>query len=343
MDRRAFLASASASALALLFARQAPGLGRSLPPIPTADEIFGWAREVVEITRKHSQFRRSGSPGDAEVRRYIAEKLRSFGLDDAVPLDGSIRGKIAVMDVVPGEISPRQLAAISDYVHDPDGVFADAPAFPAPNLSSNFPVAFYTAHEHGAAGLIGILDFPTGTSEFYPDVGLAVRDLMPALFVGKFDGERLVRQLNAAGGSLEARIRLLGRTDDRAVSGNVVASLPGQTEGTIIVNTHHDGCFASAVEDASGVASVLALAKFYAAYPSAVRSAAMPRGPQSMRQRGELCRPAAGADARSSKRREDASEMETSRVAGPTRRTPSTSGPASPVISSSTSPSRASV
>lgn len=44
----------------------------------------------------------------------------------------------------------------------------------------------------GALALVGILDFATGTNQFYPDVGLAVRDRIPAVMVGKFGGEDLL-------------------------------------------------------------------------------------------------------------------------------------------------------
>ncbi|MFT5100917.1 MAG: hypothetical protein ACI9CE_002508 [Flavobacterium sp.] len=185
---------------------------------------------------------------------------------DKIPRDGSINGKIVVLDVIPGEIHPRQLVAISDYVHDPAGFFETTKSLAAPNLSANMPLAFYDAHAEGAIALVGILSFATGTNQFYPDVGLAVRDLMPALMVGKFDGETLKQNLKDAGSSLQGKVKLLGRVEENAETGNVVGTLPGVSDDVLIVNTHHDGCFSSAVEDASGIASVLALAKFYAAY-----------------------------------------------------------------------------
>ena len=294
----------------------AANVGRPLPPFPTADEMYGWAADIVAITKKHKQYRRSGSPGDAAVRQYIMEKLKSFGIPsvenqtytfaahfyeqwslevggkdvpcffwrdsaftpkdglsadvvyvgDKIPRDGSLKGKVVVLDVIPGELHPGHLVAISDYVHDPAGFFKTAKPMSAPNLSANMPLAFYDAHAEGAVALVGILSYATGTNQFYPDVGLAVRNLMPALMVGKFDGKTLKQNLKDAGGSLQGRMKLLGRVEKHAETGNVVGTLPGVTDDVLIINTHHDGCFSSAVEDGSGIASVLALAKFYAAY-----------------------------------------------------------------------------
>jgi hypothetical protein len=52
-----------------------------------------------------------------------------------------------------------------------------------------------------------------------------------------------------------------------AVSHNVIGELPGADDDIVIVGSHHDGPWASAVEDASGVAMVLAQARFWAAQP----------------------------------------------------------------------------
>ncbi len=316
INRRALVQGAGVLGLSALMGARANALGRSLPPFPTATEMYGWAADVVEITNRYKDYRRSGTPGDAAVRQYIVEKLQSFGIpivenqeyefashiyeewalevegedipcffwrDSAftdkqgltaplvyvgskIPRDGSLAGKIAVLDVLPGAIHTGQLTAISDYMHDPAGFFTEPKSLPAPNLSTNMPAAFYEAHAEGAVGMIGVLDFLTGTNKFYPDVGLAVRDLMPALMLGKFDGGALKERLTRAGNSLDGKIVLRGRDEKRARSGNVVGTLPGVTDEVLIINTHHDGCFSSAVEDASGIASVLALAKFYGSY-----------------------------------------------------------------------------
>ncbi|NRA88518.1 MAG: M28 family peptidase [Rhizobiales bacterium] len=295
-----------------------PGIGRSLPPYPNKEEMFGWASDIVKITDeyKDGQFRRSGSPGDAKVREYIKNKLISFGIPQVkdqpfefesttyenwkltidsedvpcffwrnskftdseglkaeaiyvgrhIPLDGSIEGKVVILDVIPGDSSRTSYAKAAEYVHDHVRYFDKDIITPAPNLSKNMPEAFYAAQRAGAVGFVGILDYPTGTNKFYPDVGLSVRDLMPGVMVGKGDGEKLKAKFKDNSDKIHAEIVLTGNINKRAQSGNVVGILPGVTDEILIINTHHDGCFSSAVEDASGIASVLALAKFYAEY-----------------------------------------------------------------------------
>ncbi len=52
-----------------------------------------------------------------------------------------------------------------------------------------------------------------------------------------------------------------------ATSHNVIAELPGADDDLVIIGSHHDGPWASAVEDASGIALVLAQARYWAAQP----------------------------------------------------------------------------
>ena len=231
LNRRSFVRQLSRSACAVslgaLITRRARALGRSLPPFPTAEEMYGWAADVVSITNRHKQYRRSGSAGDAEVRRYIADRLRDFGIPqvedqiyrfsrhvyeswsltaggreidcffwrdsaftsrnglaadlvyvgDGIPDDGSVVGKIVVLDVRPGEIHAGQLAAISDYVHDPQGFFQDAKALSAPNLSTNMPAAFYRARAAGAVGRAAVCPCLVPGTELGSGAGLATDKL----------------------------------------------------------------------------------------------------------------------------------------------------------------------
>ena len=60
--------------------KEAPTIHRSIPDLATNEQMFEWAKDIVEITLKHEEFRRYGTPGDLEVREYIVEKLKSFGI-----------------------------------------------------------------------------------------------------------------------------------------------------------------------------------------------------------------------------------------------------------------------
>lgn len=79
------------------------------------------------------------------------------------------------------------------------------------------------------------------------------------------DGEWLDEQL-AVG---PVRIRLtIESTAEPFVSHNVVGELPGADDDVVMIGSHHDGPWASAVEDGSGIALVLAQAAFWGAQPT---------------------------------------------------------------------------
>ena len=86
---------------------------------------------------------------------------------------------------------------------------------------------------------------------------------MPGLWIGKRDGLRL-RGLARAGA--EASVVLEGRSAPGNMH-NVWAVLPGQSDETILVTSHHDSPFQGAVEDGAGVAQVLAQARAWSRVP----------------------------------------------------------------------------
>src|SRR5207249_11451341 len=55
------------------------------------------------------------------------------------------------------------------------------------------------------------------------------------------------------------------------ISYNIVVELPGTDDETVIIGSHHDGPWASAVEDGSGIALVLAQAAYWSQLPQAER------------------------------------------------------------------------
>jgi VCBS repeat-containing protein len=91
---------------------------------------------------------------------------------------------------------------------------------------------------------------------------------VPGVWVRESDGAWLARQL-AAG---PVRVRLtVDATDEPFTSHNIVGELPGADDEVVIVGSHHDGPWASAVEDGSGIALVLAQAEYWSRVPAAER------------------------------------------------------------------------
>jgi hypothetical protein len=87
---------------------------------------------------------------------------------------------------------------------------------------------------------------------------------LPGVWISGEDGAWLRDRL--AAGPLQVRLSVDARATP-ATSHNVVGELPGADDDIVVIGSHHDGPWSSAVEDASGTALVLASARFWAAQP----------------------------------------------------------------------------
>jgi hypothetical protein len=118
--------------------------------------------------------------------------------------------------------------------------------------------------EAGAAAFIGtLLDHPIDSHQYFvPYHGEPLPG--PGVWISGSDGERLHELL--AGGRVRARIEVAS-TNEPVESHTVVADLPGADDDLVLVGSHHDGPWASAVEDGTGIALVLAQAAHWAAVP----------------------------------------------------------------------------
>lgn len=92
--------------------------------------------------------------------------------------------------------------------------------------------------------------------------------------VGGEDGFFLQNALGAAaraGRTMSARLTATSETIARSVS-NVVATIPGRTDRTIIIDAHADGWFGGADDNASGLAIMVALARYFDKAPRLERT-----------------------------------------------------------------------
>lgn len=116
----------------------------------------------------------------------------------------------------------------------------------------------------GAVAVIGVLSgYPGNSVEYYvPYTG--EQYAVPGVWVNGLDGAWLTEQ--AAAGAVH--VRLTVRSSREAItSAIVIGELPGADEDIVVVGSHHDGPWASAVEDGSGISLVLAQAKYWSAQP----------------------------------------------------------------------------
>lgn len=153
---------------------------------------------------------------------------------------------------------------LTGRIYDPDGTLADQEhVLPHTAQRNRIADQVLTA---GAAAFIGTLsDHPTDSHRYFvPYHGEPLPG--PGIWISGSDGERLHDLLARH----PVRIRLdVDSTSERVESRNVVAELPGPDgdDDVVLIGSHHDGPWASAVEDGTGVALVLAQAAHWAGVP----------------------------------------------------------------------------
>ncbi|EFL28743.1 LOW QUALITY PROTEIN: PE-PGRS family protein, partial [Streptomyces himastatinicus ATCC 53653] len=180
--------------------------------------------------------------------------------------DGEVDGGIAVQEIGFTQLPQSEVQARATDAYDPEGVFPDlvqTVPFDLPHV-----LDFDIAIKDGATAYVGLLTgVPWETSDFYWPYDAELRSI-PGIWLSGSDGER-VRELMASG-ACEGRI-ISDATITEETTHNVVGTLPGASDHWVIIGSHHDGPWASAVEDASGVALVLAQARFWASVPQELR------------------------------------------------------------------------
>jgi hypothetical protein len=184
---------------------------------------------------------------------------------DLVPADAAdVRDQIVVEPVSFIELPLSLLGAT--FAFDPDGDFETL--LQTLPFGPRFNTVGDAAVEAGAAGYVGLLTgLPWETRDYYVPYDARPRPIS-GLWLSRSDGIILQRML--AAGPHRARLSIDGRTTN-VRSHNVVGRLRGNGEETVIVGSHHDAPWASAVEDASGMALVLAQAAYWASVAPALR------------------------------------------------------------------------
>jgi hypothetical protein len=200
------------------------------------------------------------------------------------PTDPSaVRGKIAVYDlqfaalpvefpVLPRRAAPGSASASPEalvqagWAFDPDGTFA-AGGHRLP-FATELQGTMDPAIAAGAVGYIGVLrGYPSGGCEYYVPYDGEFRPI-PGVYVSEESGDQLVALM--ADGASSALINVVAERG-RTISHNVVGELPGADEEWVVIGTHHDAPWASAVEDGTGIALLLAQATAWAARPTSER------------------------------------------------------------------------
>jgi Peptidase family M28 len=236
-----------------------------LEPISvTRWEPTDWSLEVVGPGGETAPLDCFPVPFSAPVDGLEAE-LAAF--DPAGP--GAVRGKAAVFDVplirIPADLLATAGSAPADptgRIVDPDGSLAGAEHVVP--FGAQFQAVMEPSIEAGAAAFIGTLtDYPGDSFNYFVPYDGVARPI-PGVWVNGTDGAWLHDQL--ARGPVRVRLTVAS-TREEVESHNVVGELEGADDEAVIIGSHHDGPWASAVEDGSGISLVLAQATYWAAQP----------------------------------------------------------------------------
>jgi hypothetical protein len=194
-------------------------------------------------------------------------ELELAAYDGADP--AAVAAKASLYDARVVRLAPSALVAsgsaprdLSGRVYDPEGTFEHGDHVLPHTVDRNRVVDASIAA--GAAAFVGALvDYPGDSCRYFVPYDGRPRPI-PGVWVRGSDGAWLRDRLAAA----PVRIRLdVDATAEPFASHNVVGELPGADDDVVMIGSHHDGPWASAVEDASGTSLVLAQAAFWAAQP----------------------------------------------------------------------------
>jgi hypothetical protein len=246
--------------------------------------------------------RNSGTPSYYESVTWIVNNLKAAGVKDAhlqefthsltIPLSGEVRiigdasygpgtqdvvlesamvgGRGPINGTVTAPLIFVGRASEADLVsRDVKGKIAVLHSTPNPGLYSTDEVGRPAALiKLGAVGVIEILD-QVGNMQSYDGERHGCTPNM-CMTIGGGDGYFLANMLGkaaTAGKTVSAKLSATSREQTGLKSANAVATIPGKTNRTIIVNAHVDGYFVAGDDNGGGVAVGMGLAKYFATQP----------------------------------------------------------------------------
>jgi hypothetical protein len=266
-----------------------------------------YVEELTAISRRyrdhgHPQFwgRITGTEADAENAQWLVDKFRKIGLSDvheqqmdlppqwtpaswSVAVSGGAK-TIALESAQPTSTSPGtpagglDLEAV-DVALASEGDLAGRDLrgkavffYSADYTSRQAPISDYAIKrigDRGAAAIFVIVGIPGNLrTQFYP-----VGSTVPTFSLGLQDGTAIRDLIGQSRGGQPPRVKI--QLDVKMVpnlkTATVWGSLPGTSDETIFVVAHRDGWFEGATDNASGVATMLGLAEYFARIPKEQR------------------------------------------------------------------------
>ncbi|MHA1254140.1 MAG: M28 family peptidase [Promethearchaeota archaeon] len=182
--------------------------------------------------------------------------------------ESELNGKILVSDLnlFKFPVNMTMVMSGADRYYDPKNEFENLEQ--TVPFDIRFQEILKPALENNALGFIGILSgYVWDTDKYYVPYDAVERNI-PGVWVSRNKGKKIIDFMNK--GKVKAKI-LYDAKISEVISHNITGILPGMSDEWIVIGTHHDGPWNSAVEDASGMALVLAQAKYWSQIPQEQR------------------------------------------------------------------------
>jgi hypothetical protein len=280
-------------------------------PLPAGDEKYGrldgyrmkeHVRAITAITRKYHEAgerywgRLPGSKADLDTEQYIATKFREYGLAvEMQPValtpqwratDWSFTATGSGTTLTPTSIYPAEdtfntppagvtleivwagLGTELDFAgRDVKGKLVFMHSDPRPNafqgtVRSNG--GMQRAVQKGAAAVLVNVNIPGNITQTF-----ASAPKVTTFSIGTSDAEALKALMTK--GPVTVTLKMQSEERSGLKDNNVWGTLPGATNEAIIIAAHHDSRFEGAFDNASGIATMLGLAEYYAKVPQAQR------------------------------------------------------------------------
>lgn len=210
----------------------------------------------------------SSKPADfATPAGGVSAELVDIGLGFA-PQAQNVKGKIAVFDLK-FLVPLLGLSPLMEFFWDPGLTILDPTSLNPNPFQTQYSYIIKDIVSAGAVGFIGVLSDYFDSNKYYNE-SYHLQLAIPGMWVSPKDGAK-IRQMMKTNGATTASMVLEGHSSGEAVGRAVVGVLPGQTTDTVMITSHHDSVWNGAVEDASGAASVLAQAQYFASKPVSER------------------------------------------------------------------------
>ena len=176
-------------------------------------------------------------------------------------LDQDLKDKIGLGRLNLIKLPTSSLKHLTNKYYDPRDEFD--------SLNQLMPTGFFhnlmgNAIDKGASAFIGyIANYPWNTCDYYAPYD-AVEKKIPGVWISPKDGKKISKLLLKH--SIHAKLSFEA-SNEKVKTNNVYGILEGNSDEWVIISTHHDAPWASATEDTSGIALVLAQAKYWSQVP----------------------------------------------------------------------------